>query len=352
MLGRSGFWAGRRVLVTGHTGFKGAWLALWLQELGARVSGLALEPDAQALYLCARVDAGMHDSRIVDIRDAAAVHRALADLQPEIVFHLAARALVRQSYAEPLATFAVNTQGTVHVLDALRRVDSVKVVVAVTTDKVYRNLERQRVFREDDQLGGHDPYSASKAAAEVAIASYREAFFGPRAVALAAARAGNVIGGGDWAAERLLPDAARAWRDGACLVVRRPAAVRPWQHVLEPLRGYLALAEHLWHRPQTAQALNFGPDAGDAQPVSAVVTLARASYGRGQWLAEETPTGPHEADHLALDTTRARALLGLRPRWALADAVRHTMAWYRQQADGGDARSLCLADIAAFEASA
>ncbi len=349
MPSRSGFWTGRRVLVTGHTGFKGAWLALWLQQLGAKVTGLALEPEEDALYLAA--DIGRHvDSRIVDLRDATAVQAALAGLQPEVIFHLAARALVRESYAEPLAAFAVNTQGTANLLDAARQADSVRVVVAVTTDKVYRNREQGRAFREDDELGGHDPYSASKAAAEVVIASYRDAFFHPRGIALASARAGNVIGGGDWAAERLLPDAARAWRDDACLTVRRPTAVRPWQHVLEPLHGYLTLAEHLWRHPQDAQAFNFGPAFEDAQPVSTVIELAQVAYGRGRWRAEPTPAGPHEAGHLALDNTRSRERLGLRPRWGLKTAVQRTMAWYRRSAEQQDARALCLSDISAYEA--
>jgi CDP-glucose 4,6-dehydratase len=350
MPGRSDFWAGRQVLVTGHTGFKGAWLALWLQQLGAQVAGLALEPEGDALYLAADIG-GDVDSRIVDLRDAIAVRAALATLRPEVIFHLAARALVRESYAEPLAAFAVNTQGTASLLDAARQTDGVRVIVAVTTDKVYRNLEQGRAFREDDELGGHDPYSASKAAAELVVASYRDVFFRPRGIALASARAGNVIGGGDWAAERLLPDAARAWRNDACLTVRRPAAVRPWQHVLEPLHGYLILAEHLWRHPQHAQAFNFGPALDDARPVSAVIDLAQAAYGRGRWRAEVAPVGPYEAGHLALDTTKAREQLGLRPRWNLETAVHRTMAWYRHAAQGQSARSLCMADLSAYEAA-
>lgn len=346
----SGFWTGRRVLVTGHTGFKGAWLALWLQQLGAQVSGLALEPASDSLYLSAHIGDGL-DSRIVDLRDIEAVQATLSELQVEVIIHLAARALVRESYAEPLATFAVNTQGTANLLDAARRQDSIRVVVAATTDKVYRNLEQGRAFREDDQLGGHDPYSASKAAAELVIASYRDVFFQPRGAALASARAGNVIGGGDWAAERLLPDAARAWRDGACLTLRRPAAVRPWQHVLEPLHGYLTLAQHLWHRPQDAGAFNFGPALEDARPVAAVIEMAQAAYGRGRWMAEPAAAGPHEAGHLALDTTQARQRLNLHPRWNLETAVQRTMAWYRHAAEGSDARVLCQADLAAFEAA-
>jgi CDP-glucose 4,6-dehydratase len=319
-------------------------------QLGAQVAGLALEPEKDSLYVAADIGRDV-DSRIIDLREATTVQATLAGLQPEIVFHLAARALVRESYAEPLAAFAVNTQGSANLLDAARQAGGARVVVAVTTDKVYRNLEQGRAFREDDELGGHDPYSASKAAAELVIASYRDVFFRPRGIALASARAGNVIGGGDWAAERLLPDAARAWRNDACLTVRRPAAVRPWQHVLEPLHGYLTLAEHLWHHPQDAQAFNFGPSLEDARPVSAVIGLAQTAYGRGRWSAEAAPVGPHEAGHLALDTTKARNQLGLRPRWDLETAVQRTMAWYRHAAEGHDARALCLADLSAFEAA-
>lgn len=348
---RSGFWAGRRVLVTGHTGFKGAWLALWLQGLGAEVSGLALEPEADALFLSAHVGANM-DSRITDIRDVQLMRRVVRELRPEIVFHLAARALVRESYADPVDTFAVNTQGTVHLLDAVRDADSVRVAVVVTTDKVYRNREQQRHFREDDELGGHDPYSASKAAAELAVASYRDAFLRAQGVAVASARAGNVIGGGDWAIDRLIPDAVRAWSSGTQLQVRHPRSIRPWQHVLEPLWGYLRLAERLWHQPELAGAFNIGPDTGDAASVIEVIELARTAFGKGTWECRTHDAGPHEAGHLTLDASRARDLLGLQPRWSLATAVERTMDWYRQRGEGADSRLLCLADIATYEACA
>lgn len=346
---KASFWRNKRVLVTGHTGFKGAWLALWLQQQGAEVSGLALEPEANALFVGARVGERM-DDRMLDIRDAQGLQRVVSELRPEVVFHLAARALVRESYTDPTQTFAVNVQGTVHLLDALREVDGIRVVVVVTTDKVYRNREQGRPFREDDELGGHDPYSASKAAAELVVSSYRDAFLRARGVAVASARAGNVIGGGDWAADRLLPDAVRAWSGGTRLQVRHPRSVRPWQHVLEPLWGYLLLAERLWARPDLAGSFNIGPDAGDNATVTDVLELARVAFGKGEWNSTGCNDGLHEAGYLSLDASRARDLLGLRPRWTLATAVGRSMAWYRRNGEGGDPRALCLADIAAYEA--
>ncbi|KQP45014.1 CDP-glucose 4,6-dehydratase [Pseudorhodoferax sp. Leaf274] len=346
------FWAGRRVLLTGHTGFKGSWLALWLRRLGAQVTGLALAPaTAPHLFGLARADEGLAH-HVADIRDAQAVRAVVAAARPEIVLHLAAQALVRPGYRAPLDTWAANTMGTAHVLDALRGQDSVRVAVAVTTDKVYRNREWAWPYREDDALGGHDPYSASKAAAELAVASWRDAFLAAQGVAVASARAGNVIGGGDWAEDRLLPDAVRAFAAGEPLQIRRPAAVRPWQHVLEPLAAYLLLAERLWAQPALAGAYNFGPAADEAATVRAVVELARAAYGRGEVAYGDGRAGPHEAGLLALDVSRARQSLGVRPRWPLATAVQRSMAWYRAQAEGADARALCLADIDAYEHAA
>jgi len=342
------FWPGKRVLLTGHTGFKGSWLALWLQQLGAEVTGLALAPATTPhLFGLARVeDALAH--RVVDIRDAAAVRSAVQAARPEIVLHLAAQALVRPGYRLPLDTWATNVMGTAHVLDALRGLDGVRVAVAVTTDKVYRNREWAWPYREDDALGGHDPYSASKAACELAVASYRDAFLAQQGVAVASARAGNVVGGGDWAEDRLLPDAARAFAAGRVLEIRRPQAVRPWQHVLEPLAAYLVLAERLWAQPVLADAYNVGPASDEAATVRTVVELARAAYGRGEVAYGDGQDGPHEAGLLVLDASRARHALGIRPRWPLATAVGRSMAWYRAQADGADARALCLDDIAAY----
>ncbi len=339
------FWRHKRVLLTGHTGFKGGWLALWLHRLGAHVTGIALPADTTpALHQAARIDE-LVEGRHCDIRDAAALRQLVLAARPEIVLHLAAQALVRPSYAEPVATFATNIMGTAHLLDALRSAPDTRVAVMVTTDKVYRNNEWPYPYRENDTLGGHDPYSASKAASELVIASYRDAFLKEQGLAVASARAGNVIGGGDWSVDRLLPDAVRAWRDEGELQVRRPQSVRPWQHVLEPLAGYLALAQALWHDPALADAYNFGPDAAEAAQVRTVIDLAQAAYGRGRVAYAAQPEGPHEAGLLMLDTAKTRAVLGATPRWPLAMAVARSMDWYRRFDAGEDARTLCHADI-------
>lgn len=348
----AGFWRGKRVLLTGHTGFKGGWLAIWLHRMGAQVTGFALPPCTQpSLYQAARVNA-LIDSRYGDIRDAAALREQVLAARPEIVLHLAAQALVRPSYAQPVETFAANVMGTAHLLDALRATPSARVAVMVTTDKVYRNNEWPYPYRENDALGGHDPYSASKAASELVIASYRDAFLREQGMAVASARAGNVIGGGDWSADRLLPDAVRAWRDGVDLHVRRPQSVRPWQHVLEPLAGYLTLAEKLWDAPALADAYNFGPDAAEAAPVRTVVDLALSAYGKGRVVYADQIEGPHEAGLLTLDTSKARAALNVAPRWALSQAVTHSMDWYRRFDTGEDAQALCHADIDRYEGRA
>jgi CDP-glucose 4,6-dehydratase len=345
------FWRGRRVLLTGHTGFKGSWLALWLHRLGARVTGIALPPTSTPnLYTLARVGE-LCDSHFVDIRDVQAVADQVRRAEPEIVLHLAAQALVRAGYEDPLATYATNVMGTAHILDALRGLESVRVAVIVTTDKVYRNLEQVYPYREGDALGGHDPYSASKAASELVIASYRDAWLSDQGVAVASARAGNVIGGGDWAADRLIPDAVRAWQAGQPLPIRRPQAIRPWQHVLEPVGAYLRLAEALHAQPALAGAYNFGPHTHEAATVRQVIEQARRAYGRGDIQWGDGTEGPHEAGWLALETARARTVLGVRPRWGLDASVDRTIAWYRFQHEGADARVLCEADIQAFEAA-
>ena len=344
------FWRDKRVLVTGHTGFKGGWLALWLQRLGARVSGIALEPSTtpslhDALSLPRRID-----GHFIDIRDAQALRQRVHALRPDLVLHLAAQPLVRQSYADPLATWSSNVMGTAHLLDALRGLDSVRAAVMVTTDKVYRNLEWVHPYREGDALGGHDPYSASKAACELVIGSYRDAFLREQGVAIASARAGNVIGGGDWSADRLIPDAVRAWQGGQPLRIRYPDAVRPWQHVLEPLAGYLVLAQRLWESPALAGAYNFGPPADDIATVREVVTLARDGLGRGEVEFGAPTDGLHEAGRLALDPSKAAFALGVRQLWALGEAITRTMAWYRDFHAGAEALALCERDIAAYEA--
>ncbi len=345
----SAFWHGKRVLLSGHTGFKGAWLALWLRGLGAHVVGVALPPAAQPnLFELAGV-AELLDNRYCDIRDAPALARCVHQARPEIVLHLAAQALVRTAYAQPLDTFSINVMGTANLLDAVRGQGSVRVVVVVTTDKVYRNLEWPYPYREDDVLGGHDPYSASKAAAEMVVASYRDSFLAADGVAVASARAGNVIGGGDWAQDRLLPDAFRAWSAGRPLEIRRPNAIRPWQHVVEPLAGYLLLAEQLWHDPAKAGAYNFGPQTAETMTVRELVQLAQAAFGRGESSFALQAEGPHEAGNLTLEVAKAREVLGVRPHWTVAQAVQRSMAWYKSFSEGGPARGLCLADIADYE---
>ena len=346
------FWRGKRVLLTGHTGFKGGWLTFWLRRLGAEVTGIALLPNTTpSLFALANVAEGIV-SHFCDIRDAAALAMIVRAVQPEVLFHLAAQPLVRASYCAPLETFSTNVMGTAHVLDALRGMDSARVAVMVTTDKVYRNLEHAYPYREDDALGGRDPYSASKAASEIVIASYRDAYLQTQGVALASARAGNVIGGGDWSEDRLIPDAVRAWQAGQPLVIRSPEAIRPWQHVLEPLSGYLTLAQKIWQHPELAGAYNFGPHAHEAATVRHVVELARAAYGGGEVRYGDVSASPHEAAWLALENAKARFSLGVNSKWALTGAVRRTMAWYRAQHEGGDARTLCEAEISAYETSA
>lgn len=346
------FWRGKRVLLTGHTGFKGAWLLWWLHRMGAQVTGLALAPSSSpSLYALLQGDT-LCDARQVDLRHAQDVAAVVRDCQPHIVLHLAAQALVRTSYMQPVETFATNVLGTVHLLEALRTPQPARVVVAVTTDKVYHNREWPHPYRESDPLGGHDPYSASKAACEIAISSYSASFFGAQNTAVARARAGNVIGGGDWSENRLIPDAVRAWSRGQVLDIRRPDAVRPWQHVLEPLHAYLVLAQRLWSDPTLADAYNFGPAAHEAASVREVVTLAQAAYGQGQTRFSSTAEGPHEAGLLVLDNAKARTVLGVQPRWNLPLSVQRTLHWYRALADGADAHTLCQGDLDAFEEAA
>jgi CDP-glucose 4,6-dehydratase len=345
------FWTGKRVLLTGHTGFKGVWLAIWLHRLGARIVGISLPPTAWPnAFERAGVDR-LVESLFVDIRDVADLVAHVRRTEPEIVLHLAAQSLVRKSYSEPLLTFGSNVLGTANLLEAVRQCDATRVVIAVTTDKVYRNDEQFYPYRETDALGGHDPYSASKAAAEIVVASYRASYLAERGIRVASARAGNVIGGGDWSEDRLIPDAVRAWSAGSPLVIRRPEAFRPWQHVLEPLSGYLRLAERLWSQPEIAGAYNFGPATDEAASVRDVVMLARESYGCGEVVWQAGEDGPHEAGWLALETAKSRQVLNVVPRWTLQAAIARTMNWYRRQLEGNDARDLCIQDINAFEAA-
>jgi CDP-glucose 4,6-dehydratase len=347
-------WHGRKVLVTGHTGFKGSWLSLWLELSGAEVIGFSAAPPTEpSLFVAARVGEAMVDVR-GDIRDGQHLQATFAAHQPEIVFHLAAQPLVRQSYAEPVETFSANVMGTVQLLEAVRQTESVRAVVVVTSDKCYENKEWFWGYREEEPMGGHDPYSASKGCAELVAAAYRRSYFSAeRRVGLATARAGNVIGGGDWARDRVLPDAVRALARGEPFIARRPAAVRPWQHVLEPLSGYLTLAERLYAEPsEYAEAWNFGPREEDAVPVADLLDRFINYWGEGSWRGQPVPSGPHEAKLLRLDSAKARHRLGWRVTLGLDETVQLTAEWYRAACRAEatiDLRELTCRQIEQFE---
>ena len=338
-------WAGRRVLVTGHTGFKGGWLALWLHQLGADVTGFALPAPTEPSFFAQTRLAELITHVEGDVRDAAAVETAVAECRPEVIFHLAAQPLVRYSYAEPVETYATNIMGTVHVLDACRRVPGVSAVVCITTDKCYENREWVWPYRESDPMGGHDPYSSSKGAAEIVIAAYRRSYFNETGPGVASVRAGNVIGGGDWALDRLIPDIVRALLADKRPMIRAPGSIRPWQHVLEALSGYLTIGERLLAGDRTvATAYNFGPADDDAKPVSWVVERLLSQWGAEGW---DRPNGdqPHEAVLLKLDCSKARSELGWRPALRLDQALRKVVDWHREVANGGDARAISLAQL-------
>jgi CDP-glucose 4,6-dehydratase len=348
-------WSGRRVLLTGHTGFKGGWLSLWLQHKGAELCGLALEPPTDGnLFQDAGIAQGMR-SVIGDIRDAALLKRTFAENRPEIVFHLAAQPLVRSSYEDPLLTYSTNVMGTANVLEAARHSDGLRAIVVITTDKCYENREWEWPYREVDRLGGYDPYSSSKACAELVVSAYRNSFFNPEdyshhGVAIASVRAGNVIGGGDWAADRLIPDMIRAFMEERPVQIRNPHAIRPWQHVLEPLRGYLAVAESLCEEgTPSGEAWNFGPEQSDAQPVEWIVReLVELWGGSARW-ERDVRVQPHEARYLKLDCSKAAARLGWRPALRLKDALAMTAAWYQAKLQGGDMRAFTVDQIRGYE---
>jgi CDP-glucose 4,6-dehydratase len=347
------FWCGKRVFLTGHTGFKGSWLSLWLQSMNAELHGLALiPPTAPNLFTVAQVASGMASSTLGDIRDLATVQKAMQASQADIVIHMAAQPLVRLSYAEPVETYATNVMGTVHVLESARHTPSVKAVVVVTTDKCYENKEWAWGYREDEPMGGHDPYSNSKGCSELVTSAYRRSFFQDKGIALASARAGNAIGGGDWAADRLIPDILRAFEQSQPIIIRNPHATRPWQHVLEPLSGYLALAERLYTGGQEcAEGWNFGPKDDDAKAVQWIVEHLVNSWGNGASWQQDGGVHPHEANYLKLDISKAKARLGWQPRWALGTALQATTYWHQKWLAGTDMRAVTLEQINKYQLS-
>ena len=355
-----GAFSGRTVLVTGHTGFKGAWLSLWLKELGANVAGFALAPDTEPNLFDQLGLKGLVDSRLGDVRDAAALARVVREVRPEIVFHLAAQPLVRLSYDQPADTFATNVIGTANLIDAVRKTDSVRVCQVITTDKCYQNLETGRAYKEDDRLAGRDPYSASKACAELVVSSYRDSFFSAGSntrhpASVSSARAGNVIGGGDWSRDRLVPDCVRALGAGLPITIRNPLSVRPWQHVLEPLSGYLRLASRQLAEPaRHAEAWNFGPAIGEERTSGEVAERVVRAWGSGSWVSPAAdPSAPHEAGLLHLDSGKALDRLQWRPAYGVDAAIDQTVAWYRAARERGfDAAAFTRRQIADYTAAA
>lgn len=347
-----GFWRGKRVFLTGHTGFKGSWLSLWLQSLGAELHGLALSPPTNpALFEQARVADGMK-SNTGDIRDYAVVLAAMRECRPDIVIHMAAQPLVRHSYQAPVETYATNVMGTVHVLEAARHIGGVRAIVNVTTDKCYENREWVWGYREDEPMGGHDPYSNSKGCSELVTSAYRRSYFQEADIALASARAGNVIGGGDWAVDRLVPDILGAIEQDRPVVIRNPLATRPWQHVLEPLSGYLMLAERLHEEGQAyAEGWNFGPNDEDARPVQWIVDRLVQAWGNGASWQLDDSRHPHEANYLKLDISKAKSRLGWQPRWHLQKALDQIVGWHRAWLGKEDVQAICLAQIKHHQSS-
>lgn len=348
-------WQGRRIFITGHTGFKGGWLALWLAKEGALIRGYSLDPETQPNLFTAASIASVLDDVRGDICDLPRLQRAMKEFLPEVVFHLAAQPLVRRSYADPLGTYAVNVMGTAHVLEAVREVPTVRAVVCITTDKCYQNREWVWPYRENDPLGGYDPYSSSKACSEIVAAAYRSSFFpvehlAEHRVAVATARAGNVIGGGDWSTDRLIPDLIRGFEAGQPVMIRHPEAIRPWQHVLEPLSGYIALAERLLAgEAQFASAFNFGPASDEAWPVERIATKLAGLWGEGgSWTSNSLPN-VHEAYSLKLDSSKARTVLHWQPRFGIERALEWTVDWYRAMQRGESMRHVTAEQIALYE---
>lgn len=353
---RATFWKDKRVLVTGHTGFKGGWLSLWLQAMGAEVTGYALDPPTRpGLFERARIAEGM-TSINGDVRDLDRLRAVMQEHRPEVIFHLAAQAIVREAYQDPVETYSTNVMGTVHMLEAARQTDSVRAIVSITSDKCYENKEWVWGYRETDALGGRDPYSSSKGCAEMVISSYRRSFFSEdddahSGIAVASTRAGNVIGGGDWAQDRLIPDIVRAFQSGQPVHIRNPKSTRPWQHVLMPLDGYLTLAEHLWaDGPRFAESWNFGPDEHDARPVLWIVERMKALWGEGASWERDEADHPHEDTYLHLDCAKAKRRLGWQPQLPLGKTLEWIVEWYQHaQQPSADMRALTEEQIARYE---
>lgn len=344
------FWKGKKVFLTGHTGFKGGWLALWLADMGADVYGYALTPPTSPSFFdVCNVASYLKGNTFADLRDADALSNAMQAAQPDIVLHLAAQPLVRYSYVAPVETYAVNVMGTINLLEAVRKTSSVKAVLNITTDKCYENREWVWPYRENEAMGGYDPYSSSKACSELVTSAYRQSFLASAGIHLASARAGNVIGGGDWAADRLIPDFLRAMDVEQAIVIRSPNAVRPWQHVLEPLSGYLILAEKLYNEGHAfAEGWNFGPDESDARPVQWIVEKLCSQVPNASWKCDLAQQ-PHEANLLRLDSSKAKAKLGWFPRWRLDTALKNTLTWHQAWIRGDNMSDVSLAQIHAYE---
>lgn len=344
-------WEGRRVLVTGHTGFKGSWLSLWLARMGASVVGFSDQgPEAPALFPAAAV-AELVDDQRGDVRDPELLSKAVVKARPEVVFHLAAQPFVRRSFEDPVTTYETNVMGTVNLLEAVRHTEGVRAVVVVTSDKCYDNTGQGRPFVEDDPMGGHDPYSNSKGAAELVTDAFRRSYFAESGVNVASARAGNVIGGGDWGEDRLIPDIMRGVLDGKTIRIRRPDAVRPWQHVLNPVAGYIDLASALLGPGDFGSGWNFGPDPGDTKPVGEIIEILEQRWPGGfAWEVDEGPH-PHEASFLSLDSSKARRHLGWEPAWGIERAIDAIVEWFEGYRAGADMRELSEEQVAAYEAA-